>query len=98
MPDTGPAYDSMALVGARGQGSIAVAHGPSETARAVESRREEGGRALIAPLAEIRVVEIASFVAAPAGGALLADLGAEVIKVEVPRGELYRYSRPKLMG
>jgi crotonobetainyl-CoA:carnitine CoA-transferase CaiB-like acyl-CoA transferase len=51
-----------------------------------------------APLAGIRVVEIASFVAAPAGGALLADLGAEVIKVEVPRGEIYRYSRPRVMG
>ena len=36
------------------------------------------------PLAGIRVVEIASFVAVPAAGALLADLGAEVVKVEVP--------------
>ena len=51
-----------------------------------------------APLDGIRVVEIASFVAAPAGGALLADRGAEVIKVEVPRGEIYRYSRPRVMG
>ncbi len=53
---------------------------------------------MTAPLAGIRVVEIASFVAAPAGGALLADLGAEVIKVEVPRGEIYRHSRPRVMG
>ena len=29
------------------------------------------------PLHDIRVIEIASFVAAPAAGALLADLGAE---------------------
>ncbi|MCP5057834.1 MAG: CoA transferase [bacterium] len=51
-----------------------------------------------APLADVRVVEIASFVAAPAAGALLADLGAEVIKVEVPGGETLRHSRPKLLG
>ncbi len=51
-----------------------------------------------APLAGVRVTEIASFVAAPAAGALLADLGAEVIKVEVEGGETLRHSRPKLLG
>jgi crotonobetainyl-CoA:carnitine CoA-transferase CaiB-like acyl-CoA transferase len=51
-----------------------------------------------APLAGIKVVEIASFVAVPAAGALLADLGAEVIKVEVPWGEIYRHSTPRLAG
>ncbi len=39
-----------------------------------------------APLSGIRVVELASFVAAPAAGALLADLGAEVVKVAEPIG------------
>jgi crotonobetainyl-CoA:carnitine CoA-transferase CaiB-like acyl-CoA transferase len=51
-----------------------------------------------APLSGIRVVEVASFVAAPAAGALLADLGAEVIKVEVPWGEIYRHSVPRFAG
>src|SRR5262245_10730127 len=51
-----------------------------------------------APLAGIRVVELASFVAAPAAGALLADLGAEVIKIEVPWGEIYRHSLPRFAG
>ena len=51
-----------------------------------------------APLAGIRVVEIASFVAVPACGALLADLGAEVVKVEVPWGEIYRHTTPRLAG
>lgn len=51
-----------------------------------------------APLEGIRVVEIASYVAAPAAGALLADLGAEVVKVEVPQGEIYRYALPKFLG
>ncbi|MFQ5515028.1 MAG: CaiB/BaiF CoA transferase family protein [Myxococcota bacterium] len=53
---------------------------------------------MAAPLAGIRVVELASFVAAPAGGALLADLGAEVIKIEVPQGEIYRYGVPRAFG
>jgi crotonobetainyl-CoA:carnitine CoA-transferase CaiB-like acyl-CoA transferase len=53
---------------------------------------------MTAPLAGIRVVEIASFVAAPAAGALLADLGADVVKVEVTRGEVYRYSTPRTAG
>ena len=51
-----------------------------------------------APLSGVCVVELASFVAAPAAGALLADLGAEVIKVEVPWGEIYRHSLPRYAG
>ena len=50
------------------------------------------------PLDGIRVLEIATYVAAPSAGALLADLGAEVIKVEVPQGEIYRNTRPKMAG
>jgi len=51
-----------------------------------------------APLEGIRVVEIATYVAAPAAGALLADLGAEVVKVEVPGGEVVRNARPRFNG
>jgi len=50
------------------------------------------------PLEGIRIVEIASFVAVPAAGTLLADLGAEVIKVEVPEGELMRSATPHRSG
>ena len=53
---------------------------------------------MTAPLEGIKVVEIASFVAVPAAGALLADMGAEVVKVEVPWGEVYRHAMPKLAG
>ncbi len=53
---------------------------------------------MAAPLSGIRVVELASFVAAPAAGALMADLGAEVVKVEVPWGEIYRHSLPRMAG
>ena len=51
-----------------------------------------------APLSDIRVVEIASYVAVPAAGALLADLGAEVIKVEVTSGETLRHATPRRLG
>jgi len=51
-----------------------------------------------APLAGVRVVEVASYVAVPAAGALLADMGADVVKVEVPGGEIYRHGRPSLSG
>ena len=51
-----------------------------------------------APLAGIRVVELASYVAAPSAGALLVDFGADVIKVEVPWGEVYRHSTPRMAG
>lgn len=42
------------------------------------------------PLSGIRVIECANYVAGPAVGALMADLGAEVIKVEPPGGEVMR--------
>src|SRR6202012_4188004 len=38
------------------------------------------------PLAGLRVIEVASFVAGPLGGMTLAQLGAEVIRVDPPGG------------
>ena len=42
------------------------------------------------PLSGIRVVEMGNLVGAPYGGMALADLGAEVIKLELPSGDLSR--------
>lgn len=50
------------------------------------------------PLAGIRVIEIALFTAGPLGGRYLADLGAEVIKVEQPGGETGRVWQPNFGG
>ncbi|MEM8621587.1 MAG: CoA transferase [Actinomycetota bacterium] len=42
------------------------------------------------PLAGVRVVELAMWVAGPAAGALFADWGADVIKIERPGGDAFR--------
>ena len=42
------------------------------------------------PLAGIRVVELAGLVAGPWAGKLLADYGADVVKVEPPGGDPLR--------
>ncbi|MDP9103894.1 MAG: CoA transferase [Pseudomonadota bacterium] len=41
-------------------------------------------------LAGLKVVELATYIAAPGAGAILADWGAEVIKVEAPAGDPIR--------
>ena len=46
-----------------------------------------------AMFAGVRVVELAQFVFVPAAGAVLADLGAEVIKIEALSGDPYRTLR-----
>ena len=42
------------------------------------------------PLSDVRVVEVTNFVAAPSAGAVLADFGADVVKVEPLRGDSWR--------
>jgi crotonobetainyl-CoA:carnitine CoA-transferase CaiB-like acyl-CoA transferase len=50
------------------------------------------------PLEGVRVVEYAQYVAGPLCGVLLADLGADVVKVEPPAGDGYRHVVPVAPG
>ncbi len=43
------------------------------------------------PLAGLKVVDVGTVLAAPVAGTLLADLGAEVLKVEHPKGDSLRF-------
>ena len=45
---------------------------------------------MIAPLNGCRVVEISTMITAPLAGMMLADLGAEVVKVERREGDPFR--------
>jgi formyl-CoA transferase len=51
-----------------------------------------------APLSGVTVVEFGNLIAAPYAGMLLADLGAEVVKVEPPSGDLGRSFGPYVNG
>src|SRR5262249_17100085 len=46
------------------------------------------------PLAGIRVIELANFIAGPLAGTLLADMGADVTKIEPPQGDMGRAMPP----
>lgn len=46
------------------------------------------------PLEGVRVIELANFIAAATAGRFLADLGADVIKIESSKGDPLRYTAP----
>lgn len=51
-----------------------------------------------APLAGIRIIEVGHMLAGPYCGLLLADMGAEVIKIEPPDGDIGRTVSPHYIG
>ena len=53
---------------------------------------------LAGPLAGVRVVEATTTLAGPMCGCVLADLGADVVKIELPGGEVVRRLPPFLPG
>ena len=50
------------------------------------------------PLDGIRIIEVGHMLAGPYCGLLLADLGAEVIKIEPPEGDIARNVSPHFIG
>lgn len=50
------------------------------------------------PLDGVKVIEVSNWLAAPAAAALMADLGADVIKVEPPVGDVFRHFDARAFG
>jgi crotonobetainyl-CoA:carnitine CoA-transferase CaiB-like acyl-CoA transferase len=50
------------------------------------------------PLSDVRVIDCGQIIAGPLCATFLADLGADVVKVEPPDGETYRTDRRELNG
>src|SRR5262245_21648056 len=46
------------------------------------------------PLSGIRVIELANFIAGPLASTLLGDMGADVVKIEPPQGDMGRATPP----
>ncbi len=66
---------------------------PSETGIPAVTTPDRGG-----PLAGVRVLDLSAYIAGPYGCSLLADQGAEVIKVEPPGGDNLRQYPSTLPG
>ncbi len=57
-----------------------------------------GDRTTTGPLSSLRILEVGHFLAGPYCGMLLADLGADVIKIESPAGDMARRISPHQIG
>ncbi|MBT6277412.1 MAG: hypothetical protein HOI95_25180 [Chromatiales bacterium] len=71
---------------------------PTLPTRAMKTSARNDAANTDAPLSGIRVIELGHYTTAPLTGRYLANLGAEVIKVEAPGGEAMRAWAPQRHG
>ena len=75
---------------AQGPRAASVSALPDLPSKAGAGAPAAGAEQDLPPLAGIRVLEITNLIAGPTSGRLLADLGADVIKLEPPAGDISR--------
>jgi CoA:oxalate CoA-transferase len=63
-----------------------------------KNRHTDGKSKMTRPLADLRVLDFTTTIAGPYCARLLADAGADVIKIEAPEGELTRHRPPMRNG
>ena len=86
---------SGAIAAGPGDGATALPFVLTATGRVGKIARHAKADGSAAPLAGVRVVEIGPFTAGPITGRSLSDLGADVVKVEPPGGEVSRGWSPR---
>lgn len=59
---------------------------------------DSGSSDFARPLEGVKVIDMTTYLAGPFAAKMLADLGADVIKVEMPTGDPYRYVGPMREG
>jgi crotonobetainyl-CoA:carnitine CoA-transferase CaiB-like acyl-CoA transferase len=67
---------------------------PSGPARPSRADQRDDVAAGAGPLAGIRVLDLSAYLAGPVGTLVLAELGADVVKVEPPAGDVHRRMQP----
>lgn len=65
-----------------------------QASRTTAQLGDEDGVAMPGALDGVKILELSEILAGPFGGMLLADLGADVIKVEPPTGDPWRHQSP----